>query len=174
MNKTFRLMAAGALTVGMPIAAWAQVNVQVQVQVAQACSVSAPVNASFGAPAPTATTNLTASGAVTLTCNRGAAPQVSVGDGSSFSGGTRRMTDGTNFVNYSVKKSTINGSDFTDCPNFGLGTDWGSAGVDRLAAAAAFTASGGPRTVNVCFQTTVDENTPVATYTDTVAVSVGF
>ena len=39
------------------------------------------------------------------------------------------------------------------------GTDWGQPALTRLAASAAFAASGGPRTVNLCFQTTLDQNT---------------
>jgi spore coat protein U-like protein len=174
MSKFNRVLAAAVILAGLPMAAMAQVNVNVQVQVAQTCSVSVPINADFGSQSPTGVVNLTTTGAVTLTCNRGAAPQVSVGNGGNFSGGTRNMINGANLVAYTVKHSIINGSDFTDCPNFGLGTDWGSVGAARLAAGAAFSASGGPRTVNLCFQTTVDQNTAVATYTDTVSVSVGF
>lgn len=173
MLKTFRLIAAGALlALGMPLVAQAQVNVNVQVQVLGTCSVSAPIDANFGAQSPTGVTNLTTTGSVTLTCNRNALPLVAVGNGNNFSG-TRRMSDGTNFVGYAVKQPTISGTNYTTCPAFGAGADFGLAG-DRLNAAPAFTASGGPRTVNLCFQTTVDLNTPVATYTDTVQVSVTF
>jgi spore coat protein U-like protein len=173
MLKAIRLTFAGALiALGLPLAAQAQVNVNVQVQVNGTCSVSTPVDANFGAQSPTGVTNLTATGSVTLTCNRNAAPLVAVGNGNNFSG-TRRMSDGTNFVGYAIKQPTISGTNFTSCPAFGGGIAFG-AGADRLNATAAFTASGGPRTVNLCFETTVDLNTPVATYTDTVQVSVGF
>ena len=172
--KTTRLLAAGLLVMGLPMAAMAQVaqNVNVQVQVNGSCNLTAPVDANFGAQTPLVATNLTASGAVTLRCNAGALPVLSVGNGNNFSGG-RRMTDGTNFVAYSVKQPTISGTNYTVCPAFGGGTDW-STGLNALSASAAFTASGGNRTVNLCFQTTVDQNTPVATYTDTVQVSVTF
>jgi hypothetical protein len=84
------------------------------------------------------------------------------------------MSDGTNFVGYAIKQPTISGAnDYTVCPSFGAGSAFGS-GADRLNASAAFSASGGPRTVNLCFETTVDQNTPVATYTDIVQVSVTF
>jgi spore coat protein U-like protein len=181
MKNFIRLIAAGALlTLGLPLTAQAQVNVNVQVQVNGTCSVSGPpVNANFGAQAPTALTNLTAPGSVTLTCNRGALPLVSVGPGNNFSG-TRRMSNGAvlpatpAYVGYAIKQPTISGAnDFTVCPSFGGGVPFGT-GADRLSASAAFSGSGGPRTVSLCFETTVDENTPVATYTDTVAVSVTF
>lgn len=172
--KTTRLLAAGLLAMGLPMAATAQVaqNVNVQVRVNGSCSLTAPVDANFGAQTPLAAANLTASGAVTLRCNAGAAPVLSVGNGNNFSAG-RRMSDGTNFVPYWIKQPTISGTNYTVCPPFGGGTDW-STGGNALTAAPAFASSGGIRTVNVCFQTTVDENTPVATYTDTVLVSVTF
>jgi spore coat protein U-like protein len=175
MNKLFRNIAAGALlAVGMPLAAWAQVNVNVQVQVVGTCSLSAPVNANFGSQGPTASMNLTATGSVTLTCNRGAAPVVAVNNGGHFSG-TRRMADSgpTNYVGYAIKQPTISGTNYTVCPTFGGGSVFG-AGGDALTATPAFSASGGQRTVNLCFETTIDQNTPVATYTDTVEVSVAF
>lgn len=171
-----RVFAAAVLLAGIPLGALAQVsqNVQVSVQVNGNCSVTAPSNANFGPQTPLATTNLTTPGQVTLTCNRGAAPIMSVGDGNNFSG-TRRMSNGgapAAFVAYTVKQPTASGTNWTVCPGFGAGTDWTT--VSTLNASSSFTASGGPRTVSVCFQTTVDENTSVATYTDTVAVSVTF
>jgi spore coat protein U-like protein len=176
MTKFNRVLAAAVLLVGIPLGALAQVsqNVQVSVQVNGNCSVTAPSNANFGAQTPLVATNLTTTGQVTLRCNRGAAPVLAVNDGNNFSG-TRRMSDGGGtpvFVAYSVKQPTASGTDWTVCPAFGAGTDWTSAST--LTATSSFTASGGNRTVNVCFQTTVDENTPIATYTDTVAVSVTF
>jgi spore coat protein U-like protein len=178
MMKAIRLCLAGALlAVGIPLTAQAQTPVVVQVQVNGTCALSAPVDATFGAQSPTGVTNLTTTGSVTLTCNRGALPVVSVGNGNNFSG-TRRMAGGTptGYVGYNVKQPTISGTNnYTVCPAFNAGADWGStAPTDTLSASAAFTGSGGPRTVNLCFQTTVDQDTAVATYTDTVQVSVTF
>jgi spore coat protein U-like protein len=174
MKRLFRLVYVGALlAVGIPLSALAQVtqNVQVQVQVNGSCSVTVPVNANFGPQTPLVATNLTTTGQVTLRCNAGAAPVLAVNNGGNFSG-TRRMAGGGNFVAYAVKQPTISGTDYTVCPAFGAGTAWTSGST--LNASAAFAASGGNRTVSVCFETTVDENTAGATYTDTVAVSVTF
>lgn len=172
----FKPLAAALLAAGIPLSALAQVsqNVQVQVQVQGNCTVTAPANANFGAQTPLVTTNLTVEGQVTLRCNAGAAPVMAVNNGGNFSG-TRRMSDGAAtpaFVAYAVKQPTISGTNFTVCPAFGGGTAWTSAST--LNASAAFASSGGNRTVRVCFETTVDENTAIATYTDTVAVSVTF
>jgi spore coat protein U-like protein len=173
MKRILRLAAAGALlALGLPLSAQAQVNVNVQVQVQGTCSLSAPSDANFGAQSPTGATNLTTTGSVTLTCNRGALPLVEVNNGGNFDV-LRRMTDGTNFVSYAVMQPTISGTNFTTCPAFGAGSPFGT-GTDRLDASAAFASTGGPRTVNLCFQTTVDQNTAVATYSDTVQVSVTF
>jgi spore coat protein U-like protein len=176
--KLIRTMAAGALlAAGLPMAAMAQVtaNVQVQVQVVGNCTLSAPANANFGPQGPVASSNYTATGSVTLTCNRGAAPLVAVDNGGHFSG-TRRMSDGGGtpvYVNYNIKQPTISGTNFTVCPAFGGGSAFGGVG-NELDASAAFTATGGGRTVTLCFETTLDQNTPQATYTDTVQVSVAF
>ena len=174
MSKFNRVLAAAVLLAGLPIAALAQQNVTVQVTVVGNCTLSAPANANFGSQGPLASTNYTATGSVTLTCNRGAAPVVAVNNGLNFSG-TRRMADAgpTNFVGYAIKQPTISGVNFTVCPPFGGGSVFG-AGGDALTATAAFSANGGPRTVNLCFETTLTENTPVATYNDTVEVSVTF
>jgi spore coat protein U-like protein len=177
MIKLNRGVAAAALlAAGIPLGALAQAtqNVQVQVQVNGSCSVTVPLNASFGTQTPLTTTNLVAEGQVTLRCNAGAAPVLAVNDGGNFSS-TRRMSDGggtPKYVAYAVKQPTISGTNFTVCPAFGGGTAWTS--VTTLDASAAFASSGGNRTVRVCFETTVDENTALATYTDTVAVSVTF
>jgi spore coat protein U-like protein len=180
--KLIRTMAAGALlAAGLPMAATAQVtaNVQVQVQVVGNCTLSALNDADFGSRGPVASSSYTATGSVTLTCNRGAAPLVAVGDGIHVTGGVggqRRMSDGGGtpvYVNYNIKRPTISGTNYTVCPTFGGGSAFGVAG-NRLDASAAFTATGGARTVSLCFETTLDENTPQATYTDTVQVSVTF
>ena len=176
MNKFNRVFAAAVLLAGIPLGALAQVsqNVQVSVQVNGNCTVTVPSNANFGAQTPLVATNLTTTGQVTLRCNAGAAPILAVNNGGFFSG-TRRMSNGAGtpaFVGYAIKQPTISGTDYTVCPAFGAGTDWDSSST--LSASAAFAASGGNRTVNVCFQTTVDQNTPVSTFTDTVAVSVTF
>ena len=174
MSKFIRVLTAGVLLAGLPMAVLAQVNVSVQVQVVGNCTLTAPANANFGSQGPLTSTNYTATGAVTLTCNRGAVPLVAVNDGNNFLV-TRRMREGAtaNYVGYAIKQPTISGVDFTVCPAFGGGSVFG-AGADRLTATAAFSANGGPRTVNLCFETTLNENTPVATYTDTVQVSVTF
>jgi spore coat protein U-like protein len=177
MNKSFRLMAAGALvTLAMPMAAWAQVAVNVSVNVQGSCAVSAPVDAARGNFTPTQTSQTIAwTGAVTLRCNAGASPQVAVNLGQNAGAGTQRfMVKGSDQLAYAIYKPTLNGTDFTTCPAAGVaGTPWGFAGTDRLAASGAF-ATGGDRTVNLCVQATITDVMPIGSYTDQVLVSVGF
>ena len=172
MSKFIRFFAACLLLAGLPMAARAQVNVSVQVQVVGNCSVSAPSNANFGSVGPLASTAYTATGAVTLTCNRGATPFVAVGPGNNFNV-TRRMREGAtaNYVGYLIKQPTLNVADYTTCPAVGGGSAFGT-GTDRLDASATFVATGGQRTVNLCFESTLDQNTPIAIYADIVQVSV--
>jgi len=178
MIRMKHVASAALLVAGIPLAAFAQVtqNVQVSVQVSGSCSLTAPVNANFGnqLPGATALTRI-ATGTVTLRCNRGASPVVAVGNGSNFLA-TRRMSNGAPtpaFVSYAVKQPTITGGNFTACPAFGGGAAWGT-GASALNASASFTTSGGTRPLSVCFETTIDENMAVATYTDTVALTVTF
>lgn len=178
MIKMNQVVASALLAAGIPLAAFAQTtqSVQVSVQVSGSCSLTAPLNANFGniLPGPTAS-NLTATGSVTLRCNRGASPVVAVNNGGNFST-TRRMSNGAPtpaFVSYAVKQPTITGSNFTVCPAFGGGTAWSTGGA-ALNASASFTSSGGTRPLSVCFEATIDENMAVATYTDTVALTVTF
>jgi spore coat protein U-like protein len=180
--KLIRTMAAGALlAAGFPMAALAQTataNVSVTVTVQGTCTLATAGNASQTVR-PTTTMNLASSlqGSVTLTCNRGAAPILSVGEGNHFSG-TRRLSDGAvapatpTFIGYAIKQPTIDNSNYTVCPAHGAGTDWND--VTTLAASAAFSSTGGVRTVNVCFQTSVNETTPVGVYTDTVVVTATY
>lgn len=175
MIRIKHVASASLLAAAFPLSAFAQStqNVQVQVQVQQNCSINVPVNADFGPQTPLSTTNMTTPGSVELRCNMGAAPLLAVNNGANASGAQRRMKDaGTGYVNYTVKQPTIVGTNFTACPGFAAGTDWTSAST--LAAGPAFASSGGSRNVSVCFQATVDENTPIATYSDTVAVSFSF
>src|SRR5688500_6872786 len=120
MSKFIRVFTAAVLLAGLPMAALAQVNVNVQVKVVGNCNVSAPSNANFGSVGPTVSTPYTATGAVTLTCNRGATPLVAVGPGSNFVG-TRRMRQGAtaNYVGYLIKQPTLDVADYTTCPAVG-------------------------------------------------------
>jgi hypothetical protein len=83
-------------------------------------------------------------------------------------------TAGTDLIAYAIQKPTISGANFTTCPAFGAGTAWGDAasGTGRLDASAAFSASGGNSTINLCVQATVTDVMGTGLYSDVVQVSV--
>ena len=61
----------------------------------------------FGAYDPVvanASTDLTASGTVTVACTKGTAATIDLGNGGNFSGGSRRMGSGSDFLNYALYK----------------------------------------------------------------------
>ena len=179
MSKFIRVLAAGVLFGGLPMAALAQpapVNVTVSVNVQSTCSaLTATQQANFGTYTPTAVTAVTAEGIVTLTCNRGAAPLVSVSTGANPSGGVRRMLNGgANFISYDIRQPALAAGEYTSCA---IGnTLWD--GATTLAASSAFATSGGPKQVKLCAYATLDENTLGSQagllYTDTVSVSISY
>ncbi len=59
----------------------------------------------FGAYDPLVThaaTNLDQDGSVSVACVKGTSANVELSDGGNFSGGTRRMSNGTDFLNYDL------------------------------------------------------------------------
>jgi spore coat protein U-like protein len=179
--KLIRLIAAGAsLAAGLPMAALAQpapVNVTVSVTVQSACSaLTSTQQANFGTHTPTASTPVTAEGIVTLTCNRGAAPLISVSTGANPTvGGVRRMLNGVaNLISYDIRQPTLSGGEYTSCA---IGnTLWD--GATTLAASSAFAATGGPKQVKLCAYATLDADTLGSqaglVYSDTVSVSISY
>lgn len=87
-------------------AATATANLNVSASVSAVCTITtAPV--AFGAYDPVsanAATNLNATGTVTVACTKGAAATIDLGNGGNFLGGSRRMTSGTDFLNYALYK----------------------------------------------------------------------
>lgn len=180
MSKFIRIFAAGMLLAGLPMAAMAQagpVNVTVSVNVQSTCSaLTSTQQANFGTHTPTAVTAVTAEGIVTLTCNRGAAPLISVSTGvNPTGGGVRQMRNGVaNLISYDIRQPALSGGEYTSCA---IGnTLWD--GITQLAASSAFSASGGPKQVKLCAYATLDENTLGSQagllYTDTVSVSISY
>ena len=180
MSKFNRVLAAAVLLAGLPLAALAQpapVNVTVSVNVQSTCSaLTATQQANFGTHTPTAVTAVTAEGIVTLTCNRGAAPLVSVSTGANpTGGGVRRMLNGAaNYISYDIRQPTLAAGEYTSCA---IGNTLWDGGT-TLAASSAFSASGGPKQVKLCAYATLDENTLGSQagllYTDTVSVSISY
>ena len=82
----------------------APVNVAVTASVASNCVMTAG-SVAFGPYDPLVThaaTNLDQTGSVSVACVKGTFANVELSDGGNFSGGTRRMSNGTDFLNYQL------------------------------------------------------------------------
>jgi spore coat protein U-like protein len=172
MNKSFRLMAAGALvTVAMPMAAWAQVSPQstpltVSATVTSVCALSAPSNIGFSSIAADNTAK-NASGSITVTCNKGATVSATAAS-FNVSSGQKRMRRGTtdDYLNYTVWQPDL--AALGACA--GTPTDWSGA----LVMSSLWTSAGGPHAIPVCATTTPGTATTPGIYTDTLTVQITF
>lgn len=163
MKKAIRVAAAGGLlAAGVPLtaqAATADVDVNVTATVNAVCQMVKNSDVAFGTVDVLATATLLAEGQVTLTCNKGAAPTMSI------TTATRQMTNGTDNLNYVIKQPTA----FTTCPGANLGTDWTS--VSTFSATSAFASNGGPQAIRVCGQLTTPQlGVGAGSYTQTLQV----
>jgi spore coat protein U-like protein len=101
------LIALMALVIAVPtFAATANANLNVTASVSAVCMITtSPV--AFGAYDPVvanAATDLTASGSVNVACTKGAAATIDLDNGGNFLGGARRMSSGSDFLNYALFK----------------------------------------------------------------------
>jgi spore coat protein U-like protein len=164
---------AGALAAVAANAGNDTVNVNVSATVVATCRLAKVADVAFSTTIdPTATATLLAEGQVTLTCNKGAAPQLTIGDGLNFAT-VRNMkaATSTDLIAYSLKQPT--GATLATCPAAGAGTDW--IGSTALSATALFASSGGANTLKICGQLTTPQlGASSGAYTDTVIVTATF
>jgi spore coat protein U-like protein len=133
------LLFAALLT---PLAAVAQVSVVVQASVAQNCSVSSlgTTGVDFGLVNVLAVTNVTANGDFRLTCNKGAAPNLTVDTN------TRSLVSaGGDTLTWILLQPT--GAALGACPAQGAGTAWLTG---TPVAASLFGTNGGNRDIKIC------------------------
>ena len=158
------LMGAASLSA---LAATTSTNVGVTTTVIANCTVTSTPIAFGNYDALSATPN-DAVGTLVLTCTQGSAPSVAIGLGANASGVQRRMTDGTNFLPYSVFRPTSNAASAT-CT--GATTDYPATVPGFALVAAPSTAA---RTFNLCGQIAAGVSVPIGTYSDTVLATVTF
>jgi spore coat protein U-like protein len=160
------LLAIGAAS-STTDAATATSNLSVTASVSANCSIStAPV--AFGAYDPVtanATTALSGTGTVNVTCTNGASTTVTLGQGANANGGStdaapaRRLSDGaTDFLTYSL---------FQDA---GHTTVWGNTAGTGVAN----TGTGAQVALTVYGSVAAGQNVPSGNYSDTVVATVTF
>jgi len=149
-------------------------NLAVSASIAANCTISTTAVA-FGAYDPVvvnATTQLNATGSVTVGCTKGSAPTVTLGLGANASGSQRNMLNSSNtdVLGYTLYQPP-NTTPGTACV-FTSGTVWGTTG------SAIFTptvpTSKATRTYNICGVVSAGQDVSVGSYSDTVVATVNF
>ena len=142
-------------------------------------SVSATVNANCNMQVastpvafgifPSAFAGATATGQVTLQCNKNATVTVGIDNGLNFANSTRNMISGSDLMPYSLYQPDISGGSPGTC---GGTTAWGTA-ASALAATSLYSASGGAKAINICGVVATPGASGYAkgTYSDTVTVT---
>jgi spore coat protein U-like protein len=144
-------------------------NFTVSATVANFCTISA-ANVPFGSVNAGAAATNTAN-TVTLTCNKGATvSSVALNNGGNAAGTQKRMTNGTDFLNYAIDVPT--GATFNTCPAAGAGPEWNA--TNTIVASSLFSASGGPKQINLCASIPAGQFPSAGLYTDTVQVTATY
>ena len=156
----------GGLALGLAAPAVAQTDsdsFNVSANVSKNCSITTtPV--SFGVYDPVvanATAPLDGTGAVIVTCTKGAGTSIDLGLGTNPTGSTRRMTaGGGDFLTYQLYQDS------------GRTTVWGSGGSAGQTIAGA--PSKAPRTFTVFGRVPAGQDVPAGSYADTVIATINF
>lgn len=164
MNK-FRIIkrsslaaAVIALSAGSAFAQSTQTTVNVTASVQSTCNMQAgTTDVAFGPIPAFLSGTQTATGQVTLQCNRGATVSIDINNGSAGNfgsgqaAGLRAMKSGTSdYISYHIYQPT--GLSASSAGTCGVtGTEWGSgAGGSTLDVSTLYSTSGGPRQINLC------------------------
>ena len=168
MKISIRLIAAGLLAVGLPLAASAQ-TITINATVNSQCNIG---NALVTFPSINlAAQNDNVGTSISLTCNKGATVTVALDNGVNASGTQKRMQRGAtgDYLDYSITVPGISGVT-TTCPGL-PGTSWNA--TNTFAATNLYTASGGPRSVLLCVSVPSGQfSVGAGLYTDTVTASL--
>jgi spore coat protein U-like protein len=166
---------AAAVALSLPLAAQALTagpsNFNVTATVANFCTVSA-ANVAFGAVNAGAAAANTAS-TVTLTCNKGATvTSVALNNGANASGTIKQMKNGANTDVLAYNIDVPTGATFNGCPAPAAGPEWNA--TNTIVATSLFTATGGPKQINICASIPANQYPSAGSYSDTVAVTATY
>jgi len=106
MKRALLSLAVLSLITIPAFAASQTANLNVTASVSAVCTIST-VTVAFGAYDPVvanAATDLNGTGTLAVACTKGAAATIDLGVGNNLSAGTRRMSSGTDFLNYALFK----------------------------------------------------------------------
>jgi spore coat protein U domain-containing protein, fimbrial subunit CupE1/2/3/6 len=185
LYRKLTISAALAVAAGFGIAtsAWAATatsTVTVSASVSQNCTVST-ASVAFGAYDPVsanAATDLVAAAApLTVTCTKGASGvTIDLGQGGHYSAPNRRMSDGTDFLNYQLymADTEADGAACHSPPSGGAGI-WGSTsgGSVLTPVTPSWSATTG-LVFNICGVVPQAQDVGVGTYNDSVTATVTF
>ena len=184
MKNLFALGLAVLLTGLAAQAAFAQGtdtrNINVSATVNASCNITAPaggaaITMAFGIVDVIAAGGVNSQPTFTLQCNKGAAPVVSLNNGLNASGTQKRMTDGTDFLSYSILvPSGVTTVSSGTCPaTIAAGTEWNATGT--LSVSGLYSASGGAHPIILCGRVeTPQASVGAGSYADTVLLTVTF
>jgi spore coat protein U-like protein len=168
MKISIRLIAAGLLALGLPLAASAQ-TITITATVNSQCNIS-NASVALGTVTLLSGTIYSTANTISLTCNKGATVSVALNNGANASGTQKRMTNGTDFINYGISQPTLPlTAGVNTCPGV-PGTEWNVAGA--ISGTPMFTASGGARTIPLCVSVPTPQFPGNGAYTDTVTASL--
>ena len=137
----------------------ASANVTVTANVAANCVINAG-SVAFGAYDPVtanASTDLDGAGNFQVQCTKGTAATVTLGNGLNFSGGTRRMSTGSDFLNYNLYTSSARS------------TVWNTTNTVSYTAT-----SKALFTLDVYGRVPSNQDISTGSYTDTVVATINF
>ena len=164
------LGASAVLAAACAYAATATSNFQVTATVNANCTLTS-TNVAFGVYDPLGSTNIQATGTLTLTCVKGTAPtSIDLNLGLNASGSTRQMkaTSSADVIPYELYKPVSNAAGAA-CAYTAV---WGTGAANGLVPVAA--PSKAPRIYNVCGQTTQGQDVSADSYSDTIQATVNF
>ncbi len=141
-------------------------NLSVSATVINNCTISTGAMA-FGNYDPVsvnASTGLSGTGTVTVACTKGATVTIGLGLGANASGSQRRLTDGSNFLDYDVYKEV------------GHSNVWGTSGSATVNPYGGSNNAPNKNAVNTTAYglVTANQDVPAGSYTDTVVATVNF
>lgn len=160
MKKTIAgaVAAALALSSGPAFAATATGQFNVKMTITASCTVGTAADLDFGTAGSIAS-NVDATTNLQVTCTNGATYNVGLSNGGNFSGGTRRMISGSNFINYELYRDSGRSQPFGN-----------TVGTDTVAG----TGNGAAQSIPVYGRVPAQPGVAVGDYTDVVTITVTY